>query len=255
MTGTASAAPGVLGSDRSALEAEKEFLLRSLDDLERNLADDDIDRATYERLRREYTARAAAVARSLREGVDERPRVRRLSTAARVGVAVVVVIFAGASALLLARSMGARVPGQGLTGGPGAGPTAPADPDSVPGRLARAREYAGRGEYASALRQYGEAARLAPSNVEARAYGGWMLARIGLPDDALKALDRAIALDPDYPDARFFKGFVLYRAKHDPAAAVPELERFLALDADGPMAPQVRQLLAQARADQKQEKR
>ncbi len=57
MTGT-TARPehGTEVLDREALEAEKEFLLRSLDDLERNLADDDIDRATYERLRSEYTA-------------------------------------------------------------------------------------------------------------------------------------------------------------------------------------------------------
>jgi len=243
--------------DREALEAEKEFLLRSLDDLERNLADDDIDRDTYERLRDEYTARAASVARSLRDGVDERPRARRPSTAARMGVIALVVVFACAAALLLARSLGARLPGQGLTGGPSESTettSAPA-PDSVAGRLASAREHAGRREFADALRQYGEVARVDPSNVEARAYGGWMLAQLGLADDALEAIDRAVAMDPGYADARFFKGFVLYRAKDDPAAAVPELRKFLELAPESPMAPQVRDLLAQAEAEMKQESR
>lgn len=255
MTGTTARGADAPAPDRDALVAEKEFLLRSLDDLERNRDDDDIDPATYERLNREYTARAAAVARALRDGVDERPRSRRLPTAARVGVVVAVVAFSAVTAVLLTRSLGARLPGQGPTGGPepGAAATDPA-PDSVAGRLASAREHAGRGDFTAALRQYGEVARLDPSNVEARAYGGWMLAQLGLPDDAVKALDRAIEMDPGYADARFFKGFVLYRAKHDPAAAIPELRRFFALAPDSPMAPQVRRLLEQALAEQKQEK-
>jgi len=253
VTGTTARGADAPAPDRDALVAEKEFLLRSLDDLERNRDDDDIDPATYERLNREYTARAAAVARALRDGVDERPRSRRLPTAARVGVVVAVVAFSAVTAVLLTRSLGARLPGQGPTGGPGAAATDPA-PGSVAARLASAREHAGRGDFTAALRQYGEVARLDPSNVEARAYGGWMLAQLGLPDDAVKALDRAIEMDPDYADARFFKGFVLYRAKHDPAAAIPELRRFLALAPDSPMAPQVRRLLEQALAEQKQEK-
>lgn len=249
MTGTATT------PDREALEAEKEFLLRSLDDLERNRDDDDIDVATYERLRGEYTARAAAVARALSDGVDDRPRARRWSTPARTAAAAAVVLFAALSGLLMARSLGARLPGGGPTGGPDTRTTAAApDPDSVAGRLAAARRAAGEGDFTSALRRYGEVARLDPSNVEARAYGGWMLAQLGLPDDALKALDRSIALDPSYPDAHFFKGFVLFRAKHDAGAALPELRRFLELAPDSPMAPQVRDLVEQAQDESEQEK-
>ena len=48
-----------------ALEQEREFLLRSLDDLDRERAAGDMDEQDYRALRDGYTARAAAVLRAL----------------------------------------------------------------------------------------------------------------------------------------------------------------------------------------------
>ena len=63
------------------LEAEREFLLRSLDDLESEREAGNIDDETYRSLHEDYTARAATVIRSLRDGVapvlPEAPRARR----------------------------------------------------------------------------------------------------------------------------------------------------------------------------------
>src|SRR5262249_38766367 len=59
--------------DRARLEAERDVLLKSLDDLEAEHAAGGIDDESYQTLRDDYTARAAAVIRALRDGVDARP--------------------------------------------------------------------------------------------------------------------------------------------------------------------------------------
>ena len=53
------------GDERAALEEERDFLLASLDDLERERAAGDVDDHDYRTLRADYTARAAAVLRAL----------------------------------------------------------------------------------------------------------------------------------------------------------------------------------------------
>ena len=59
--------------DRGELERERDFLLKSLDDLETERAAGNIDDASYTELHDDYTARAAAAIRALRDGVDARP--------------------------------------------------------------------------------------------------------------------------------------------------------------------------------------
>ena len=56
-------------SDQTALESERDFLLRSLDDLESERDAGNIDDETYRTLHEDYTARAAVVIRSLRDDV------------------------------------------------------------------------------------------------------------------------------------------------------------------------------------------
>ena len=55
----------VVDADRAPLEEQRDFLLRSLDDLEREHDAGDIDETDYLALRDDYTVRAAAVLRSL----------------------------------------------------------------------------------------------------------------------------------------------------------------------------------------------
>ena len=52
-------------ADRAPLEEQRDFLLRSLEDLEREHEAGDIDDHDYEALRDDYTVRAAAVLRAL----------------------------------------------------------------------------------------------------------------------------------------------------------------------------------------------
>ena len=58
---------------RRQLEEERDFLMQSLDDLELEHESGGIDDESYAELHDDYTARAAAVIRTLRDGVDVTP--------------------------------------------------------------------------------------------------------------------------------------------------------------------------------------
>jgi tetratricopeptide (TPR) repeat protein len=211
-----------------SLKAERDFLLRSLDDLDANRAAGDIDGQTYERLHADYTARAAAVIRALRDGVDARPAAAPVSRRRRLAVVGGLVVFAVLASVALAAALGAR---RG---------------DDPQAHLVRARSLLNSNKLVPALKEYAATARLDPKNAEARAYAGWILFLEGFPDDALKSLDAAVAADPTFADSHVFRGMVLFQAKNDPCHAVPELQQYLAAVKQTALRPRVEQVLATA---------
>jgi tetratricopeptide (TPR) repeat protein len=242
--------------EHESLEAERDFLLRSLDDLEANHDAGDMDDETYERLRADYTARAAAVIRTLRDGVDSRPDTPRPSRRRRVAVVSGLVAFAVAASVALAAGLGARLPGQTVTGNTqskagdsreaGFKAAVQARPNDPQAHLAYARYLLAAQNYAEAIKQYDATARLDPKNAEARAYGAWIVFLADLPDEALTRVDAAIAADPRYPDAHFFKGMILFRGKSQPCPAKGEFQQYLAVANQSDLAPQVESVLAEA---------
>lgn len=243
-------------AERAALEAERDALLASLDDLDVEVAAGDLDQGDYERLRDDYTARAAAVERSLRQSHDGRPVAPPTSTRRRIAILLGVAAFAVGTGVLLTRSMGERLPGQTVTGNaqsglPGVIRQLEQQVSDNPGdgaarrRLAQARLQSR--DLEGAIKDFDAAARLDPTDAESRAYAAWIVFQAGLADEALRRLDSAIAASPDYPDAHLFRGIVLLRAKNEPAGAVVELERYLALVPAGPLDGDVRALLDEAR--------
>jgi cytochrome c-type biogenesis protein CcmH/NrfG len=130
-------------------------------------------------------------------------------------------------------------------------------PDDPAAHLALARFLRDSGQPAEAVKEFDATARLDPKNAEAQAYSGWVVYLAARSDPkvageltaaALCRLDAAVAADPNYPDAHFFRGMVLFRGKDDAAGAVPEFERFLALVPPGsPVAEQVKNVLDQAK--------
>ena len=248
-------------TDRDVLEDEREFLLRSLDDLDAERADGNIDDETYARLRDDYTARAARVFHQLDGDAPEAEITPPVRAGRRVLVGGAVVAFATLAAVALAYGLGARLPGQTITGRQSetrseksaaaaavtklrdAVTAAPTDPAA---HLALARALMGVQNATDALTEFGEAARLDPTNPEPFTYSGWLIRLQGFPDQALTLLDKAIAVDPQYADARAFKGIILLRDKHDPEGAIAQFQRYLVRAPDSPLAGQVRTLLAQA---------
>jgi tetratricopeptide (TPR) repeat protein len=240
--------------DRPGLEAEREFLLRSIEDLEAERAAGELDDERYRELLDRYTARAAAVLRSLEAGVPAGPAAPPAQGRRRLLAVAGVVAVAAVAGALLASSLGLRQPGGTLTGNDQSGGDVAVafvrnverDPDDVDARLAYARFLLQSNRPVDAVREFDTAARLDPGNAEAHAYGGWILFLAGLTDEALSRLHAAVAAEPDYPDAHFFRGMVLLRGRDDRAGAAGELRRYLALAPEGPMREQVEAVLAEA---------
>jgi tetratricopeptide (TPR) repeat protein len=266
-------------TERARLENERDFLMRSLDDLERERDKGAIDDESYERLHDDYTARAAAVIRSLRDGVDERPPAEPISTKRRILTAVGVVAFLAVAVVMLVLVVRSRGEGETLTGnaqsqssggnGGSGGITVgerrqrlldavAANPDDLASRLLLARYLEADGDLAGALQQYDEVLARNPQSAEAQAQAGRILyltalaavtsdpdAVDGLVEQALARFDRAIEIDPSYPDARYFRAIVLANEFGDFAKAQGDLQRYLVLSPDGQFANDVRSLLAQ----------
>ena len=229
---------------RAELEEERQFLLDSLRDLEREFEAGDIALDDYEALRDDYTARAAEVLRAL-EAVDtgepvprapasSRPRSRKLVAALLLAG---MLALAGGSVFLLASD---RQPGEPITG---------SVPETLQDKLQRAHQHEAQGEALEALKMYDAVLREDPANVEALTYRGWLLKLAGLAEPAQASLQKAISLDPGYGDARFFHGMLLYQDRNDPVAAIPEFEAYLASNPPAETVEAVRGVLDRARAD------
>lgn len=185
------------------LEEERRFLLRSLDDLEREHSAGDVDDDDYETLRDGYIARAAAVLRSIEAGRAALPQKRRLRRTVIAAWVVGVVAVAGVSGWLVARSSGQRLAGQVMTGG--------SPSDDVGLKLAEARGLLGT-DPLRASELYGEVLARDPGNAEARTYTAWLLALFAssasTPETAelassqsKESFEAVIADQPGYADA------------------------------------------------------
>ncbi len=223
----------------AALEEERDFLLRSLEDLEREYAAGDVDDSDFEELKDDYTARAAAVIRAIEDRTEAvkslRPQRNWQRTA--LGLVLVGAMAVGASWVVF-RNAGTRAPGQGLTGDirqdssnlilQAQGLTGQAQASLQAGDSAKAIK-----QFESAVQTYDKALEISPENVQALTYRGWVLHTIALSSEpsiaaefdrqALEYLNEAIAIDPLYSDARVFRA-ILERNAGDFAAAKVDLD-------------------------------
>jgi len=256
----------------ASLESERDFLLRSIKDLEREREAGDLDDERYRELKDDYTARAAAVLRSIEEGraaMSARPPVPKKRKLLTGGAVLAFVLVA---ALALAAAAGKRHDSQTMTGNAQSSQPASGDnrraaleqqvkdhPDDSGAHLVFARYLVETQEWTEAVKQYLTAAKLDPKNPEANAYAGWMLFQVAsspnaepttkgeLTSSALDHLDAAIAASDSYADAWFFRGMVKFRGAGDAKGAIPDFERFLALVPNGPLNENVKTVLEQAR--------
>lgn len=241
---------------KAKLEEERDFLLASLRDLEREHAAGDLAEDDYVALRDEYTARTAAVLREMEDGpggAGRRSRGpgsgpaapagpaptgrKRRSLLVTAGVIVAIAALAGGAVAMFS---GERKAGAPMTG---------SLPDTASAQMAQALQLETQGKAADALKVYDAMVKDDPKNVQALAYRGWLLKRAGFPDLAMASLDQAVAIDPSFPDAHFFRGMVLYEDRKDPAGAVTEFRAFLANNPPQEMVGMVEDELKKAMAD------
>jgi tetratricopeptide (TPR) repeat protein len=228
------------------VDEEPAFLLRSITDLDAEHAAGDISDADYRTLRDDYTARAAAALRARdptapsafgasggrgATSFTESNLGRR-----RFGVIVGLVMVAVAAGWLVQRSSGERVAGSASTGAIVEGST---------DRITRAQQLVAGGKLLEAVKTYDALLRDDPTNPVALAQRGWLISRVdpSLVDKGLDSIDRAIAVDPGYAEAHFFRGMILLQAKGDRDGATKEFQ--LALEANPPpdLVPTLRELL------------
>ncbi|HEX2850306.1 MAG TPA: tetratricopeptide repeat protein [Acidimicrobiales bacterium] len=230
---------------RRDLEEERDFLLRSIEDLDAEHAAGDIGDDDYRRLRDDYTARAATVIRTL-DGGAVPPAVARRAPAPRrrfgrrtraIAISVVVLLVGVGAGLALAFSAGERTPGQSATGSIPTGATED--------RITKAQQLVSQGKVLDAVKLYDAVLKDDPQNPVALAQRGWLLSRVdaSLSDIGMQNIDQAISIDPGYAEAHFFKGMLLWQSKKDPAGAADEFQK--AIDAGAP--PDLKTFLVQER--------
>ena len=246
----------------AALEDERDFCLRSLVDLDAELAAGDIEVADYEALRDSYVARAATALRELdagqapamdtvaagtaANGTDAdgslRPR-HRGAWRTRVLVAVGIAAAAGGAAWAVVASSATRLPGQEITG-------QALGPEVVAQSLQKAQQAADRGDDVTAVKDYQKILSSDPNQPQALTGEGWLLAQTQQPallQQGLTMLSAAVRAAPTYAPAHVYRGISLL-SEGDYAGAIPELQWYLAHGPDPQLAPRVRAALQQAQA-------
>ena len=263
---------------RRQLEDERDFLLQSLDDLDVEHETGGIDDESYAELHDDYTARAAAVIRTLRDGVDTTapaPPRSPSRTRRRIVLVSVVLVFAIAAGTSLAYALGARLPGQTASGNSQGAPSTTnaagralaekitgleqqvnAKPDDYDLRLQLARAYEENGDLQNALKQSDDAITIDPNRPEANANAARLLylasevapaqaAKDQLISQALAGFTKAIEVGPDYADSYYFRAVLYSQSLRDYAQAQVDLQSYLRRAPEGTWAEFARTLLAQ----------
>jgi tetratricopeptide (TPR) repeat protein len=230
-----------VGRPAGPLEEQRDFLLASLEDLEREHAAGDVDEHDYAALKDDYTARAAAVLRALQSGRARTAPVSHRSWRRGALISLGVAAFAVLAGVLMAQALGRRDAGEVATGD---------IRQSVTEKLNEAGRRGSAGELDAAIDLYDEVLADDPGNVEALTYKGWMLTLSGQDEDGLTTLIEAATNDPDYPDAHAFLAIILFRNglveqadreldrldDLDPPAAIRELTSSLRAQVDAALA-------------------
>jgi tetratricopeptide (TPR) repeat protein len=255
---SAGSASGRRLDELAELEEQRRFLLRSIDDLEREHRAGDIDDADYEALHGDYTARAANVLRRIEGGAEDLRELagkvggrKPASRARRLISALTVAIIAIGTGVVVARSAGERTEGELLTGGDRVAAMT-AEQDAAQRLLASARENLATDRVA-AIQDFDSAWKLDNTLVEAPTYAGWLLrlTALAIEDEkqrseimaaALRRIELAIAADPNYPDARAFRGIMRLRDLDDKEGAAADFAVLERLDPS----PEIRTLVSSA---------
>jgi tetratricopeptide (TPR) repeat protein len=266
---------------RAQLEEERDFLMKSLDDLDLEKESGGIDDESYAALHDDYTARLAAALRSLRDDVDVTPKAAPVSgrdRRRRIALISGVALFGVLAVVLLVLGLSDRLPGQ-TSSGNSMGTTSStlsksdkatlaklkktitdlqdkvnASPDDYNLRLQLSLAYEQNGDQLNALKQSDAAIDIDANRPEAHANSARLLYLISgqLPAktaqqqyvaQALAGFTKAIEVDPNYADSYFFRAVLYYGALQDYARAQIDLQNYLVKDTAGRWAAKARSLL------------
>jgi len=262
---------------RQQMEEEKQTALRALRELEFEHDAGHISEDDYASLRARYEQEVAAVLSELdRLGPSAPPgpalRLEREAgspadtvtrgwrhPAALSVAAIVLLIFGitlGVGIVRYAepdRMAATPVPGAATVAAPapGAPRATPIPPEVLERMLSAARTALFEGRYGEAMSAYQAVLKRYPQNVDAITHLGLILALGGgaeHADRALETFDRALAIDPTYAPALFYRGQVLHDVKKDVPGAIRAWEQYLAVAPQGQERERVEKLIRDAKA-------
>lgn len=225
---------------REYLESERERLKAELKELEFDFQAGRLSRADYDAGKLEIDTLSGLMGKRMEtvpaRAIPPKPArtkqapaqaARSLRTWQIVGGAAFLLIFGITVGVFLTRSLRPRSGAQDtMTGGFLTGTESPGDAASL---VAQGRAFFERRDYPPAIEAFKKALAIDPNQPEAHTYLGILLARAGHAEGAIMAFDRALAAQPDFPMALWGKGMLLYQTKSDPAAARETLQRLAAI--------------------------
>jgi tetratricopeptide (TPR) repeat protein len=214
---------------------QREFLLRSLEDLEREHDAGDLAEVDYVALKDDYTARAAAVLRDEHAAGSPPRRRGNRGFVALAGL----LAFAALAGVLVAQASGRRDAGDTATG---------SIDQSLTEKLNEAGRCFSEGDADCAIERYDEVLAEQPDNVEALTYKGWAtFVLLGNTEGALPLLLDAATTDREYPDVHAFLAVLFFRSGLVQQAS-NELERLDELDPPPDVVAQIEGLREQVDA-------
>lgn len=246
---------------RETLEARKRDLFAAIRTLDADYDDGTLDEAVYRSTRERYEREAAdvlahldALAEERRPVVSSPPRRRRpmatLATLLAIG-GVILVILLGAIQRGAENNALSRTPSQSPTATSRALTKAMEavlkNPRSAPAQMALGNAYFKLGETSQADAHYRAAARLAPSDPRPVTLHAMVLGSGSHRVQALRILRGVEERHPRYARAWLLDGLLSSHARATYPRAIHSWKRFLALQPNGPLAANVRHLIAAAR--------
>jgi tetratricopeptide (TPR) repeat protein len=232
--------------EREALEDERDFLLASLEDLEREHEAGDVDDHDYTELRDDYTARAARVIRTIdaHEVHEPDPTAATRGWSAKrraLVVGVGIVAFVAVAGYLVADASRERGEGDTATGN-----IRESAAGGVDDLLSEAHGLAADRRLDEAIVAYDEVLEVDPDNVEALTYKGWMQWQSG-DQTGVVTLVQAADTDSGYPPVHLFLAYTFVDLGRDDSA-LASLDRFDELDPPAEMAAAAARLREQIEA-------
>jgi len=236
------------------LNDEREFLLRSLGDADRELEAGDLSAEDHAVLTERDRLRLAEVDAALAAlgDADEDPPLAaappevvaaRRSDWRRVGIVACVFLIVAGVVILVDHALRPRQPGQASSGS-----ITLSKAQQVEEQLAQARADDNGGQVLQAIKLYDQVLREDPQDPVALAESGWLDWNYGtegasptLTVEGRHKEEEAIRLDPTFWEGHLFYGLILYNQDADAKAAVVQFDEFLA---DGPPAAEVKDAAA-----------
>ena len=198
-------------SDSNFAAEQKEFLLKSLQELDQELESGNLSSDDHDMLVRRYTRELASIAESeeaASSGQQPKKGYRTKALLWSLGVVLLGVV----AGITVSQTSGDRSEGESITG---------SIRKSVNTQISEAQMLLGnRDRWGEAIEIFDQVLEVQPSNVEAMTYRSWLNYQSGADADIqIAAWEEVLVLEPSYPDALVFISIALSNeGRHSQAA-------------------------------------